>query len=153
MFDHNSLQETAKQVLLTLNASDVEYALCGGLAVGVHGHIRATKDIDVVLASATDLDKASVALAADGWLQTSQPIEFDNGFILHRRILAVGSECIILDLLLQPSGDNYLEARLLDEFDGAACWVVSLKQLLRMKKGAGRPQDLADIDHLSGPVG
>ena len=31
-----------------LVARGIEYALCGGLAVAVHGFVRATKDIDIV---------------------------------------------------------------------------------------------------------
>jgi hypothetical protein len=32
-----------------LVAAGVEFALCGGLAVAVHGHVRATRDIDLLV--------------------------------------------------------------------------------------------------------
>jgi hypothetical protein len=32
-----------------LDAEKVEYALCGGLALAVHGYPRATKDIDLLV--------------------------------------------------------------------------------------------------------
>ena len=31
-----------------LNAGDVEFVVIGGVAVGAHGHIRATEDLDIV---------------------------------------------------------------------------------------------------------
>lgn len=36
-------------VLDALEAASIEYALCGGLAVAVHGHPRATQDIDLLV--------------------------------------------------------------------------------------------------------
>jgi hypothetical protein len=35
------------------DADGVEYALCGGLALAVHGHARATQDIDVLVPAST----------------------------------------------------------------------------------------------------
>ena len=32
-----------------LDARQVEYALCGGFAVNIHGHVRATLDIDLLI--------------------------------------------------------------------------------------------------------
>ena len=36
-----------KEFLKSLNSNRVEYLLIGGYAVGIHGHIRATNDLDV----------------------------------------------------------------------------------------------------------
>ena len=43
----------------------VEFALCGGLAVAVHGHVRSTKDIDLLLPTAAR-DAAITALSRLG---------------------------------------------------------------------------------------
>src|SRR5687768_13271478 len=40
-----------------LDADGIPYAVCGGLALGIHGHPRGTKDIDLLL-EANDLDRA-----------------------------------------------------------------------------------------------
>ena len=37
------------RIVEVLNASKVPYAVCGGLAMAVHGYPRATKDIDVLI--------------------------------------------------------------------------------------------------------
>ncbi len=42
-----SLPQDFKEFLKLLNSNGVEYLLIGGYAVGVHGHVRATNDIDV----------------------------------------------------------------------------------------------------------
>jgi hypothetical protein len=36
-------------VVRALDAAGVPYALCGGIAVTIHGHVRATKDIDLLI--------------------------------------------------------------------------------------------------------
>ncbi len=36
------------ELLLTLNRAGVDFIVIGGVAVGVHGFIRATKDLDIV---------------------------------------------------------------------------------------------------------
>ena len=38
-----------EQLVDALHADAAEYALCGGLALAVHGHPRATKDIDLLV--------------------------------------------------------------------------------------------------------
>ena len=36
-----------KELLLAFNALNVEYLIVGAHALAVHGHVRATKDLDV----------------------------------------------------------------------------------------------------------
>src|SRR5882757_2156590 len=38
----------ADELLLALRNADVEFVVIGGIAVGVHGYVRATKDLDIV---------------------------------------------------------------------------------------------------------
>lgn len=47
----SALLERASQVSERLNELGVPHTLIGGLAVGVHGHPRATKDIDFLVGS------------------------------------------------------------------------------------------------------
>jgi hypothetical protein len=135
----------AQRVLLALNRTGVVYGLCGGIAVGVHGVPRATKDIDVLIASEKDLEKIDAALSADGWFNSGAAITFPDGITLHRRLLAIDNEVIILDLLIQPQGMDLLSDRMLSDLQGAAGWVISKKSLRTMKTLAGRPQDLFDL--------
>src|SRR5580658_10278396 len=42
-----ALARDFKEFLKSLNSNSVEYLLIGGYAVGLHGHIRATNDLDI----------------------------------------------------------------------------------------------------------
>jgi len=43
------LVEQLRELIAQLNARGVRHALIGGLAVGVYGHVRATRDIDLLI--------------------------------------------------------------------------------------------------------
>lgn len=57
-----------------------------------------------------------------------------------------------IDLLVDPEGADRYEAMPeradVIELDGVAFRVASLEDLLSMKRAAGRPQDVADVDAL-----
>ncbi len=143
------LLDLAKRVLLVLNRSGVDYALCGGLAVGVHGHVRATEDIDVVIADGAQRERALAALAGDGWIEQPPWPDFADGFNLRRLIMPDADGIGVLDLLVPPAGHPCLRDRRLSELDGCACWVMDRRQLAAMKRGAGRRKDLDDAERLA----
>jgi hypothetical protein len=58
-FDMNIKTELLS-ILEALDAADTSYALCGGLALAVHGHPRFTKDIELKQATGRTQDKADV---------------------------------------------------------------------------------------------
>ena len=43
------LYEEFKSIVAALKEHEIEYAVCGGLAMAVHGHPRATVDIDLLI--------------------------------------------------------------------------------------------------------
>ena len=45
------ITDELKALVNELNRHQIEYALCGGLAMGVHGRTRATVDIDLLILS------------------------------------------------------------------------------------------------------
>jgi hypothetical protein len=61
------LPEDFKNFIQCLNSSKVEYLLVGGWAVGLHGHPRATKDIDFLVSmDISNLEKLGKALNSFG---------------------------------------------------------------------------------------
>lgn len=68
------LEDIAK----ALDARGVEFALCGGLAVAIHGHVRATRDIDLLLPSAAR-ERALTTLAEVGSVLPAAPMTFGAG--------------------------------------------------------------------------
>ena len=130
----------------------IEYAVCGGMAIAVHGFIRATEDIDI-LVEAESLPRLRKAARRCGFHVLGADHEFKSGARLIRLVKVVpGSEdYLILDVLLAsgPNAEAWASRR-----DHATPWgticVVSREALIAMKQQSGRAMDLEDIERLNG---
>lgn len=143
------LIEELRALIEAFNSHEIEFALCGGLAVAAHGLVRATQDIDFLIREES-LDKAFAAAAEVGFDIRGLDISFKERTVEIRRVSKiVGEDVISLDLLLvTPHVEDVWEGREDREFAGEALAVVSKAGLVKMKRQAGRPQDLADIERL-----
>ena len=141
--------EQLQLIVGSFNKNEVEFALCGGLAVSAHGLIRATEDIDFLIREET-LDQAYRAAAEAGYDIRGLDISFKERTVEIRRISSmVDGEVISLDLLLvTPEIEDVWSTRERIDFVGLSLFVVSREGLIKMKRNAGRPQDLVDIDRL-----
>jgi len=143
------LIDELRQLIGEFNDRDVEFALCGGLAVAAHGFTRATQDIDFLI-QADSLERAYEAAAVVGFDIRGLDMSFKERTVEIRRVSKiVGEDVISLDLLLvTPHVEDVWEGREFKEFEGEAINIVSREGLIKMKKQAGRPQDLTDIERL-----
>lgn len=137
----------------SLNAAEVEYAVCGGIALAIHGYPRFTQDIDLLVQGA-DLARVQSAAAARGFSIAGGRMSFGSGTPNLREIVRVsksdGRDVLTLDLLIVgPALADAWNTRKRGEWRGQQLWVVSQTGLLKMKRMAGRSQDLADIDRLT----
>ena len=132
-------------VVGALDRAGVDYALVGGLAVGVWGAPRATKDIDLLVRPA-DIDRAKDAVRARGYALTALPMKFSDGMELHRVSKIADGQLMTVDFILV---DDNLEpiwaSRERRDLETTALKVVSRDALISMKLAAGRPQDQADV--------
>ncbi len=141
-----------RRITSALNDASIPYALCGGLAVGVHGYIRATRDVDLLVLVA-DLEAVKKIALAQGYLDSSGEIPFKNSeFKLYRLTKIIPdpyADPMVLDLLLvsDPSDEVWLGREAID-WEGMPLYVISKEGLLAMKREAGRDQDLLDIKQL-----
>lgn len=140
------------RVLDALNSSGLDYALCGGMAVNVHGHIRSTTDLDFVIA-AKDCQQVLSVLNGIGYTFVAGPIPFDSGTpkerVLHRASRVANEDLLTVDLLLvTPVLEDVWRTRQTFEWQGRKLTVVSRDGLATMKRMAGRHQDLADLENL-----
>ena len=150
--DALSFKAELEGVVDALNEAAVEFALCGGMALGVHGFVRATRDFDFVLHEA-HLDRAKAAAARVGFTLTAEPMVFKKGkpeeTIVHRVSKALGTSLLTVDFLLAR---GYLAEVLVGrrevEWSGRRLSVVSAVDLIKMKRVANRPQDRADVVRL-----
>lgn len=139
-----------KQLIISLEDGQIEYAVCGGLALAIHGFVRATLDIDILIQ--TDrLEKVLKLGEEKGFDIRGHDLSFKDGSIEIRRISKIGSDgqVLSLDLLLvTPVIQDIWDDRERIDSMGIQVSVVSRAGLIRMKTLAGRPQDLVDIERL-----
>jgi hypothetical protein len=136
-----------------LTAKGIDYAVCGGWAMAIHGFIRATLDIDLLIMT-PDLDAAMDVAREQGFDIEGLPLHFDEGRTEIRRISKIdprSKELITLNLILVTEilEDVWL-GRSDVEWNEGEYKVVSADGMIKMKELAGRPKDLIDLDYLRG---
>ena len=137
-----------------LDAAKIDYALCGALALAVHGAPRATKDIDIIARKEDEARIRDVATAA-GFVFAALPMQFSgSGIEVQRFTKLVDGRPLMLDVLwLIPKLKPIWDDRERRSFQGGELSVVSRDGLITLKLTAGRPQDLVDISSLTAAEG
>ena len=141
-----------ESIVVALARDALPYAVCGGLAVNIHGHVRSTQDIDLLVPREA-LEAVLSSLAGIGFTLRAGPIPFGAGSErfreLHRASKIADGDVLTVDLLVvTPILASVWTGRELIEWRGHRIPTVSRSGLLDMKRLAGRYQDLADIEAL-----
>src|SRR6185436_1111527 len=148
------LEEEFLALIDKLNRDGVEYGVCGGIALAIHGFPRFTKDIDI-LVRPEDLDRVFSVAAERGFNIAARPLRFDVGTPKEREVRRIskieGEDVMTLDLLLSTGVlQEAWRGREAFEWQGRVVKTVSAQALIRMKRIAGRDQDLLDVRRLEG---
>ena len=122
------VRDAAIKSVAQLNELGIRYALADGLAVGAHGYIRATTDVDFLVGDEAFEHRGSLVTFKAG-----VPIEVDGVRIDY---LSPGS--------LGPQLEELLDHPTMDE--GLA--IVPIEVLIYMKLAARRRRDLLDVVEL-----
>ena len=130
------------ELIAVLVDHDVNFVVVGGVAAQVHGHRRTTMDFDLTPdPDPENLRRLNVALVE----LEARPVDGGEEVLLTRH----GQ----IHILKEPKGarpfDEMRERALVVDLDGSEVAVVSLDDLIRMKRAAGRPGDLDDIATLT----
>ena len=142
------LERELDAVRNALMERQIEYALCGGLAVGVHGFPRATVDIDLLIPARSE-EAVYEAVAPLGFTYKANPMEFGDTSIRRVSKIDEDGEVLMLDLLLvTPRFEPVWESRERHEWLGRELVVVSKQGLIALKRGRSSKLDLADIEKL-----
>jgi len=136
-----------------LDTRSIEYGLCGGLAMAVHGYVRATVDIDLLI------------MAED--VQNAIEVADDLGFDLRAGTMTLGKGAVRIHRVtkVDPQDGDTLWIDLLEVTDSLkAIWndrinlvwqerdvtVLSKQALIDLKSLRASKQDMADIGFLKG---
>jgi hypothetical protein len=146
----NLLHELAG-IVDALSADNIPYAICGGLAMSVHGFTRATEDIDLFV-RAEDVDRVENVVMPLGYVVKAKPMNFSSGAMQIRRVSkidATDGDLLMLDLLLVTEAtESAWTTREIREWNDRKISVVSREGLILLKRFRSSDQDLVDIARL-----
>jgi hypothetical protein len=140
-----------------LHKAGVEFILIGGLAAVAHGAAYITNDVDVLYRRTPEnIARLAAALAPhEPYLRgvpPGLPFRWDTDTIRRGLNFTLVTSVGILDLLGEVAGGGFYEDVLpfttrLNVF-GTETLCVDLPTLIRLKRAAGRPKDLAILADL-----
>ena len=148
-------------ILVELSREGIEFLVIGGVAVGFHGYVRATKDVDIVPApDPANLERlARLLRSLDAQIEGAQ--EFEDEELpdpLDPEALGLGGNWVLRTRLgrfdiMQWIGEDALWEKLAPaaveaEIEGLAIKFASYEDLVALKEMAGRPEDLIDLQRL-----
>ncbi|CAN5644259.1 hypothetical protein BH24ACT22_BH24ACT22_04260 [soil metagenome] len=137
------------EFLRLLNENEARYLLVGGYAVGYHGYVRATADMDVWVARDNENAERLVATLQEfgfGVEDLNPELFLEEG-----RVIRMGVPPVRIEVLTSVSGvdfDECYEDRIVERWDDVQVNIISLPKLKGNKRASGRLKDLADLDYL-----
>ena len=145
------LYDELRSLLSALDRDKIEYALCGGIAMAIHGRPRATVDIDILI-SPESLSQVLAIAEQLGYTIRGLDMSFGKDVIEIKRVSKIDRATrfvLTLDMILVTDAiQDVWETRVNANLEGGKLSVVSKEGLIALKKISGRPQDIADISAL-----
>ncbi len=138
-----------RDLLAEFNANGVEFLIVGAHALAAHGHVRATKDLDLwIRPEAENARRVVKALRAFGAPLLDLTEHDLAGPDL---VFQIGLAPVRIDVVTSIDGVDFTEAwgeRFRTRFAGQPAAVLSRRHLIQNKRASGRLQDLADLENL-----
>ena len=146
-----------------LTATGVRYVVVGGVAAVLHGHVRLTADVDLIIDLAPDLARRLIGALVDmGFLPRApvDPVQFADPAVRAGWKAEKGMQVFSMVDRANPMRvvDIFVDHPI--EFEGlwdrsevvavggTTVRIASIADLIALKRLAGRPQDVADIARL-----
>ncbi len=145
-----SIQAELRDLVAKLAEEKIPYALCGALALAVHGHPRATLDIDL-LALAGSNERIRRCANECGFTLQAAPMQFSGGKVrIERWSKAFPGEKDALMLNVLSLASEIEKELVINavEWQGMTLPTLSRDSLVSLKTLRGSAQDLADIEKL-----
>lgn len=148
------------ELLQALADNQVQFVLVGGLAVQLHGFVRATFDVDLVLAMNDENLSRFIDVAKGLGLAPVIPVPIDSlknaeqidQWLREKGMLAFALRepqtggCVV-DILVRPeiSFEQLITNAVSGELFGRQIPIAAIDDLLTMKRQANRPKDQLDV--------
>ncbi len=148
------------RVIEALNSHDVRYVIVGGFAAVMHGHDRATRDLDIFVDLQADHARKAIEALLSVGLQSRVPVDpFQFADPAQREKWRREKKALVftmidpqnaifaVDLFVEPPMDSerlFGRAKSI-RINDLMFKVCSLDDLIAMKTKSGRPQDLLDV--------
>ena len=155
---------SVEAVVRTLNQAGVRYLIVGGVAVNVHGYVRLTMDLDLVIQlKPENIVAAWEAMEKIGYRARIPVSGKDFADEQKRELWRREKGMLVLQFWSDQHPRTQVDVFVREPFDfdkehasalhqelapGLIARVVCWDALIQMKKEAGRLKDLADIDML-----
>lgn len=150
-----TLNSDYRDLLQTFCDYGVEFMIVGAHALSFHGHSRYTDDFDVwIRPTPENAQRVYHALAAFGApLQKVAPDDFTSDDL----IFQIGVAPIRIDVITAIEGvlfDEVWPDRVSATYGGVPVSIIGREALIKNKRAAARPKDLADVEALEsiGPI-
>lgn len=143
------LTDDYRDMLLALRSAEADFLIIGTYALGVHGLVRATKDIDIwVRPTAENAERVWRAL-----LDFGAPLHgvAQDDFSKPGIILQIGVAPIRIDITTAIDGVDFESCwhnKIKTELFGIDVYVIGRADFVKNKRATGRSQDNVDIDRL-----
>ncbi len=135
----------------------LKYAIVGGYALAIHGIVRATMDVDIVLhLLQSQFELAELALKKLGLtsrlpIRAQDVIKLRKEYIENRNLIAWSfvdfqNPSRQVDILITKELSDLKPVKI--KVGNRKINVASLEDLLKMKQEAGRDQDLIDVKNI-----
>ena len=132
-----------EELIASLNAKGVEFIVIGAYAVGYHGYIRATTDMNLVVNPAPE-NAAKIAAA----LKDFAGVEIDPAQIKEKTLIELGRDPNSVDIITTMIGVTWEQAwasRVMGEVGGQPAPFLSRECLIANKLATGRERDRLDL--------
>ena len=140
-----------QNIVNTLEEEKIEYAICGGIAMAIHGFLRTTVDIDIVVLQ-ENVNITKQVIRKHGFSIESNPMIFGTGDTIIHRITKIDSnseDFLVLDILeVTDAMKEIWESRVRLDSSFGSLSVINKQGLIQMKKKRNSKIDQEDIERL-----
>jgi len=149
-----------EKIFKALNDGGVDYLVIGGVAVNLYGYLRTTGDLDIVLfLNEENLNRTTVVMKKLGYterlpihIQELQNEEFARKMMKERNLMAFtympeGNNPLIIDVVIDESlrFKELADRSVVKDVGGVNVPIISIDDLIEIKRKAGRPKDMEDL--------